>query len=155
MSLVQTFVDAFKKGVGKKPAKPDVDMKSVGPMGSVPEGYADKFDTLRPMPESGSAKGRQRPRARSGRIPPGGGRERRGRRRPSRADVSMNGGHGRRARPPVTLGQWGPIPSRSAARGACWSACSGGLSPRPSPRPPSFSSRALAPTPISLRPRSS
>jgi len=57
MSLVQTFVDAFKKGVGKKPAKPDVDMKSVGPMGSVPEGYADKFDPLRPTPESGSAKG--------------------------------------------------------------------------------------------------
>jgi hypothetical protein len=57
MSLVQTFVDAFKKGVGKKPAKPEVDMKSVGPMGSVPEGSAGSFDPLRPTPESGSAKG--------------------------------------------------------------------------------------------------
>ena len=57
MSLVQTFVDAFKKGVGKKPEGPEVDMKSVGPMGSVAEGDADKFDKLRPTPESGSAKG--------------------------------------------------------------------------------------------------
>jgi hypothetical protein len=57
MSLVQTFVDAFKKGVGKRPAQPEVDVKSVGTMGSVPEGYADRFDPLRPAPESGSGKG--------------------------------------------------------------------------------------------------
>ena len=56
MSLVQTFVDAFNKARGKQPAKPDVDLKSVGPMGSVPEGYADKFDPLRPAPESESGK---------------------------------------------------------------------------------------------------
>jgi hypothetical protein len=56
MSFVQTFVDAFNKARGKQPAKPDVDMKSLGPMGSVPEGSKGSFDPLRP-PESESGKG--------------------------------------------------------------------------------------------------
>jgi hypothetical protein len=57
MSFVQTFVDAFNKARGKQPAKPDVDMKSLGPMGSVPEGSKGSFDPLRPTPDSGSEKG--------------------------------------------------------------------------------------------------
>ncbi len=56
MSLVSTFVDAFKKAAGKNP-KDDVDMKSVGPMGSVPEGSRGSFDPLRPAPESDAGKG--------------------------------------------------------------------------------------------------
>ncbi len=57
MSLVSTFVDAFKKAAGKQPTKPDVDMKSLGPLGSVPEGSTGSFDPLRPTPESDSGQG--------------------------------------------------------------------------------------------------
>ena len=57
MSLVSTFVDAFKKAAGKQPTKPDVDMKSLGPLGSVPESASGSFDPLRPTPESDSGQG--------------------------------------------------------------------------------------------------
>jgi hypothetical protein len=50
MSLVSIFVDAFNKA--KSPKKPEIDVKSVGPMGSTAQGDADKFDPLRPAPET-------------------------------------------------------------------------------------------------------
>ncbi|MBW3593348.1 MAG: hypothetical protein KY396_06620, partial [Actinobacteria bacterium] len=43
--------DAFKKAAGKQPAKPDVDMKSVGPLGS--NNSPESFTPLRPTPETG------------------------------------------------------------------------------------------------------
>jgi hypothetical protein len=46
MSLIQTFVDAFKRGLRRNP-KDDVDMKSMGPMGSTAEGDAGKFDPIK------------------------------------------------------------------------------------------------------------
>jgi hypothetical protein len=49
MSLISTFVDAFKRAAGKKP---EVDMKSQGPLGSTAQGDAKSFDPLRPAPES-------------------------------------------------------------------------------------------------------
>jgi hypothetical protein len=57
MSLVSTFVDAFKKAAGRQPTKPDVDMKSLGPLGSAPESAGGSFDPLRPTPESDSGQG--------------------------------------------------------------------------------------------------
>ena len=57
MSLVSTFVDAFKKAAGRQPTKPDVDMKSHGPLGSAPESASGSFDPLRPTPESDSGQG--------------------------------------------------------------------------------------------------
>jgi hypothetical protein len=57
MSLVSTFVDAFKKAAGRQPTKPDVDVKSLGPLGSSPESASGSFDPLRPTPESASGQG--------------------------------------------------------------------------------------------------
>jgi hypothetical protein len=50
-SVVTTFLDAFKKALGRKP---DVDTKELarssgGTLGSTPDGHA--FDPLRPAPE--------------------------------------------------------------------------------------------------------
>ena len=50
MSLVSIFVDAFNKA--KQPKKPEIDIKSVGPMGSTAEGDAHEFDPLRPAQET-------------------------------------------------------------------------------------------------------
>jgi hypothetical protein len=55
MSLVSIFVDAFNKA--RQPKKPEIDIKSVGPMGSTAAGNADAFDPLRPAPEPDSGKG--------------------------------------------------------------------------------------------------
>ena len=55
MSLVSIFVDAFNKA--KQPKKPEIDIKSVGPMGSTAQGDAHKFDPLRPAPTPESGKG--------------------------------------------------------------------------------------------------
>ena len=54
MSLIQTFVDAFRKAAGKS-NRPDVDLKSQGPMGSTDDGKA--FDPLRPAPQAGDSPG--------------------------------------------------------------------------------------------------
>jgi hypothetical protein len=54
-SLVTVFVDAFKKAAGKKPAKPDVDIKTYGPLGSTFDGGS--FDPLRPAPGSDTGQG--------------------------------------------------------------------------------------------------
>jgi hypothetical protein len=51
VSLVQIFVDAYNKALAKN-KKPEVDVKSLGTMGSIPEGYSKSFDPLRPAPES-------------------------------------------------------------------------------------------------------
>jgi hypothetical protein len=61
MSLVQTFVDAFKKAAGRNP-KAEVDVKSVGPMGSTAGANAGAFDPLRPSgdPEEGGEIGAPR-----------------------------------------------------------------------------------------------
>jgi hypothetical protein len=56
MSLVQTFVDAFKKAAGRNP-KAEVDMKSVGPMGSTAEGDAGKFDPIKERPSGDPEEG--------------------------------------------------------------------------------------------------
>jgi hypothetical protein len=42
VSLVSTFVDAFKKAAGKRPAKSEVDMKTHGPLGSTTAGGASR-----------------------------------------------------------------------------------------------------------------
>jgi hypothetical protein len=55
MSLVSTFVDAFKKAAGKKPEKPEIDMKTHGPLGSTDSPEA--FTPLRPTPEPDTGKG--------------------------------------------------------------------------------------------------
>jgi hypothetical protein len=55
MSLVSIFVDAFNKA--KQPKKPEIDIKSVGPMGSTAAGNAGAFDPLRPAPVPDSGKG--------------------------------------------------------------------------------------------------
>jgi hypothetical protein len=49
MSLISTFVDAFKRAAGKKP---EVDMKTYGPLGSTTQPDGKSFDPLRPTPES-------------------------------------------------------------------------------------------------------
>jgi hypothetical protein len=56
MSLVSVFVDAFKKAAGKKPDKPDVDIKTHGPLGSSysPEAFTP---IERPVPGSGTGQG--------------------------------------------------------------------------------------------------
>ena len=55
MSLVSTFVDAFKKAAGKQPEKPEIDMKTHGPLGS---SYSpEAFTPLRPTPEPDTGKG--------------------------------------------------------------------------------------------------
>ena len=57
MSLRSIFSDALKKVKGKEP-KPEVDMKTLGPMGhSTPESAGGAFDPLRPTPESDAGKG--------------------------------------------------------------------------------------------------
>jgi hypothetical protein len=48
MSLISAFVDAFRKAAGKR--KPDVDMKTYGPMGSTTQEGGKGFDPLRPAP---------------------------------------------------------------------------------------------------------
>jgi hypothetical protein len=54
MSLVSTFVDAFKKAAGKQPKKPDVDMKTYGPLGSTTQSASGAFTPLRPAePDTG------------------------------------------------------------------------------------------------------
>jgi hypothetical protein len=56
MSLVSTFVDAFKKAAGKQPKKPDIDeVRSSGGLGSTHS--AEPFTPLRPAPESDTGKG--------------------------------------------------------------------------------------------------
>ena len=55
MSLVSTFVDAFKKAAGKQPEKPEIDMKTHGPLGSTHSPEA--FTPLRPTPEPDTGKG--------------------------------------------------------------------------------------------------
>ena len=50
MSWFSTFTDAFKKAAGKQPTKPDVDMKTYGPLGSTTE-------PLRPTPEADGGQG--------------------------------------------------------------------------------------------------
>jgi hypothetical protein len=56
MSLRSIFSDALRKAKGKEP-KGDVDVKSLGTMGSVPEAYKGSFDPLRPTPEPDAGKG--------------------------------------------------------------------------------------------------
>lgn len=53
MSLIQTFVDAFKKAAGMEPKKPDIDAKEVI-RGSGLLGPTDQF---RPAPESDTGQG--------------------------------------------------------------------------------------------------
>ena len=57
MSLVSTFVDAFKKAAGKQPTKPDVDMKIYGPLGSTTQTGGKAFTPLRPTPEPDTGPG--------------------------------------------------------------------------------------------------
>jgi hypothetical protein len=58
MSLVSTFVDAFKKAAGKQPKKPDVDIKTYGPLGSTTQMEAgEAFTPLRPAPKPDTGKG--------------------------------------------------------------------------------------------------
>jgi hypothetical protein len=54
MSVVSTFVDAFKRAAGKKP---EVDIKTHGPLGSAPQSAGGAFDPLRPTPEPDSGQG--------------------------------------------------------------------------------------------------
>jgi hypothetical protein len=54
MSLVSTFVDAFKKAAGKRPAKSGKDMRTDGPLGSTTEEAGKSFAPVRPTPEAGS-----------------------------------------------------------------------------------------------------
>ncbi len=57
MSLRSIFSDALRKAKGKQP-RPEVDMKTLGPMGSsTPESAGGAFDPLRPTPESHAGKG--------------------------------------------------------------------------------------------------
>lgn len=56
MSLVSTFVDAFKKAAGKKPTKPDIEeIRSSGHLG--PTHSAEPFTPLRPAPDADTGKG--------------------------------------------------------------------------------------------------
>ena len=55
MSLTSIFVDAFNKAKGKK--KPEIDMKTYGPMGSTTQSASGSFDPLRPAPESDTGQG--------------------------------------------------------------------------------------------------
>ena len=57
MSLVKTFVDAFKKAAGKQPTKPDIDMKTYGPLGSTTQTGGKAFNPLRPGPEPDTRQG--------------------------------------------------------------------------------------------------
>jgi hypothetical protein len=57
MSLISTFVDAFKKAAGKQPTKPDIDMKTYGPLGSTTQTGGQAFDPLRPAPEPDTGQG--------------------------------------------------------------------------------------------------
>ncbi len=54
MSLISTFVDAFKRAAGKKP---EVDTKTYGPLGSTAGPDGKSFDPLRPTPESDPGRG--------------------------------------------------------------------------------------------------
>jgi hypothetical protein len=54
MSLISTFVDAFKRAAGKKP---EVDIKTYGPLGSTAQPDGKSFDPLRPTPESDTGQG--------------------------------------------------------------------------------------------------
>ena len=57
MSLISTFVDAFKRAVGKQPTKPEVDIKTHGPLGSTYDSAGGLFEPLRPTPESDPGSG--------------------------------------------------------------------------------------------------
>jgi hypothetical protein len=57
MSLFSTLVDAFKKAAGKQPTKPDVDMKTYGPLGSTTQEGGKSFTPLRPTPEADRGRG--------------------------------------------------------------------------------------------------
>ena len=52
MSVIQTFVDAFKKAAGKQPEKPKIDIEEIRSSGGL--GSTDQF---RPAPESHAGKG--------------------------------------------------------------------------------------------------
>ena len=56
MSLRSIFSDAMRKAKGKEP-RPEVDMKTLGTMGSAGESPSGSFDPLRPTPESHGGKG--------------------------------------------------------------------------------------------------
>jgi hypothetical protein len=57
MSLFSTLADAFKRAAGKRPTKPDVDMKTYGPLGSTTEEGGKAFTPTRPTPEADSGRG--------------------------------------------------------------------------------------------------
>ena len=59
MGAISAFVDAFNKALGRKPAidAKELARSSGGTLGSTPEGYAGKFDPLRPAPDPDTGEG--------------------------------------------------------------------------------------------------